>query len=304
MGLVRVKLKSDGSVRVIDANAAYTLIQLKAATYIEGTLPTEIPVETHAFAGCRRLVAIITCHGAKFMEQADVQRRTWVPQVEKFGFDVRFFLGKSERPPRADEVYLDVDDGYAGLPAKVRAMFGWSVAQGYDYTLKTDDDVYIVAHRLDKAPVAPHDFVGRFRPPSGGYPAEYASGFAYWLSKKAAGHVANAPLNGDWAEDRYVANVLAIEGVYGMMDGESYVAPSPPLSVDVIARSGVSGATVLCQFNAKELQRMHNLFSAKVNMPLMPYTLKPAPQYRCTLPHLMRAPMDKIPNRPEGSNVG
>ncbi|VVB51627.1 Galactosyltransferase [uncultured archaeon] len=296
MGLVRVKLKSNGSTPVLDAGAAYTLIKLGAATYIEGTLPTEVPVETTGFGQAKRLIAIITCHGRKFLEQAESQRLTWVPECAKYGFDVRFFLGKSERPAREDEIYLDVDDGYAGLPAKVRAMFAWSVEHGYDYTLKTDDDVYIIPYRLDKAPVAPHDFVGRFRVPSGGYPAEYASGFAYWLSKKAAGHVANAPLNPDWAEDRYVANALAIEGIFGMSDWISYVAPAPPLAPDVIIRCGISAATVFCQFNAKEMGRMHLLFKSRPAM-FSPPTLREAPRRPCTLEQLMKPCQDKIPNR-------
>src|SRR5579864_1077075 len=150
MAYVRVKLKSDGSVRVLDSNAAYTLIQLNAATYIEGQLPTDVPVAVEEFNGARRLVAIVTCHKDKFIEQAEIQRQTWVPLCAKYGIDVKFFLGQSTRAPREDEVYLDVDDGYAGLPAKVQAMLAWAVAQGYDYILKTDDDVYIVPGRLNK----------------------------------------------------------------------------------------------------------------------------------------------------------
>lgn len=298
MAYVRVRLKSDNSIRVLDSHAADTLIKMNAAIYIEGILPSGSPVEATDFTSSKRLIAITSCHGQKFLEQAEAQRNTWIPQARTLGFDVLFFLARAARPPRGDEVYLDVADDYAGLPAKVQAMFSWSYEHGYDYTLKTDDDVYIVASRLDKVPVAPHDFVGWFRPPSGGYPAEYASGFAYWLSKKAAGHVARAPLNKDWAEDRYVANALAVEGIYGMSDTRNYVAPSPPLCADVIARSNVSGATVFCQFTAKELYRMHLLFQAKGAPAASVSTLKPAPQYGCRIWHLLKEPTDKIPNRP------
>jgi hypothetical protein len=296
---VKIRLHRDGSTRVVDSRAAYTLIQLKAATYLEGQLPAAAPVQTITFPpNTRRLIGITTCHGKKFLEQAEVQRQTWVPLCAAHGIDVRFFLGKSERPAREDEVYLDVGDGYAGLPAKVQAMFAWSVAQGYDYTLKTDDDVYIIPERLDRVPVAPHDFVGRFRVPSGGYPAEYASGFAYWLSKRAAEVVSKSQLNSDWAEDRWVANVLAIAGIYGMSDWTSYVAPCPPVLPDVISRCGVNVAAVFCQFNAAQLYRMHAIFKGR---PLVspPTTLVQAPRYTCTIEELMQPHKDTMPNRPE-----
>ena len=55
------------------------------------------------------------------------------------------------------------------------------------------------------------------------------SGFGYWLSRRAMEVVAKARHNGDWAEDRWVANVLANAGIYGMNDGLTYVAPGPQL---------------------------------------------------------------------------
>lgn len=302
MALVRVKLKSDNSVRILDSHAAYTLIQLNAATYIEGQLPTTAPVDVESFSKSKRLIAILTCHKQKFLDQAEAQRQTWIPACAKLGMDVKFFLGQSDRPAREDEVYLDVDDGYGGLPAKVKAMFAWSVAHDYHYTLKTDDDVYIIPGRLDKVPVAPHDFVGRFRVPSGGYPAEYASGFAYWLSKRAAAVVAASPLNTDWAEDRWVANALALQSIYGMSDWVNYVAPNPPVAPDVIGRCNINVATVFCQFNARELHRMHVIFKDRSSF-VPPHALRPAPRYECTEERLMRGPNDKIPNRPEVPHV-
>ena len=61
----------------------------------------------------KTLLALITCHTRQAYAQA--QRETWIPSIPP-GLDYKFFLGPSERIPREDEVFVQCDDSYWGLP--------------------------------------------------------------------------------------------------------------------------------------------------------------------------------------------
>ncbi len=150
------------------------------------------------------LMAVMTC--AKFQSRADAQRATWVPFVK--GADVVFFVGTEQSP---GAVTLDVPDDYWHLPHKVQAMCTWALARGYKHLFKIDDDVYVHPGRLLRSDYQ-HDYVGPERGPSGGFPAPYSSGFAYWLSRRSMQLVADAEID-DPAEDRWVGNVLRRAGI-------------------------------------------------------------------------------------------
>lgn len=120
-----------------------------------------------------------------------------------------------------EEVRLDVPDDYEHFRPKVQAMFRWAVDQGYDFVFKTDDDVLVIPQRLFSG-FTHHDYAGRVRGPSqenvapqiyGRAEAPFCSGFGYWLSNRAARIVANAPDNGDWAEDRFAGQALFRAGI-------------------------------------------------------------------------------------------
>jgi hypothetical protein len=152
------------------------------------------------------LLAVVNCHTRLAYQQCI--RDTWLPLVN--GADVRFFLGPSTREPQADEVFLDCDDSYQGLPSKVRAIARWALAQGYDYVLKIDDDVVVVPHKLLASNFQSYDFVGHrndIRP----YPVPY--GFCYWLSKRSMQLVAVAELPRDNNDEVYVTSVLSKDGI-------------------------------------------------------------------------------------------
>ena len=150
----------------------------------------------------KMLIAVVTCHARR--NQAVAQRFTWARDQE----NVRFFLGGGE-PEHSKEVILPVDDSYTGLPAKVKAVMGWARENGYDSVLKIDDDVYLVIDRILRAGFFHHDYVGNFRARNGSYPHDYASGFAYYLSGRAVGIIADADLTEDTMEDRWVGSVLS-----------------------------------------------------------------------------------------------
>ena len=149
------------------------------------------------------LIAVITCQ--KRRHHADAIRATWA----KGRSDVRFFIGGGIKE-RDDEVILDVDDSYRGLPEKVRASMDWAITNCWiGGVLKVDDDTYIVPQRFAKLHPEYYDYIGNFREHTGNYPYDYASGFAYYLSDRARDIIAVEPLTEDRNEDRWVGNSLA-----------------------------------------------------------------------------------------------
>jgi hypothetical protein len=208
----------------------------------------------------RKLIAVVTCDDFRFRERANAQRETWVPEIKNA--DVKFFLGRTSRNSDSDEIILDVDDGYKELPAKVQGVCRWALDNGYDYIFKTDDDVYINVPSFETLSPAPYDYVGRFRGPSDPHhPWDYASGFGYWLSRRAMQIVVDSPLDeAEWAEDRWVAKVLQQAGIQGYTDDGSYVVAYPPLLPETIVSGGIRNASIFCQFPPVMLKRLHSLF--------------------------------------------
>lgn len=166
------------------------------------------------------LIAIVTCH--RFKNRADGQRATWIPEVK--GMDYKFFLGSGgDRPPGADEVFLDVNDDYPSLPWKVRAVMKWADEHGYDCVLKCDDDTFICPEKLE-LPLTPYE--GRVNHshvrliPNG-----WCSGFAYWLAGIGLKAVAYAEEPTTGAEDLWTGIVLNKTG-FRPRDLKSFIALS------------------------------------------------------------------------------
>jgi len=194
-------------------------------------------------------MAIVTCE--KFKHRADAQRATWIPQIK--GADVKFFLAKQPRDPLPDEVFLDVPDDYKSLPIKVKHMFIWARANGYIRTMKLDDDTYVHPTRMLAALPYDRDYVGFLNATP---PRPWCSGFCYWLSARAMGIVADAPIpEGEWAEDRWVGGVLHQHGIYPSYDPRySLIIPGwrmPDFKTLV--------AVCDCFENPKSLQELQNM---------------------------------------------
>lgn len=161
------------------------------------------------------LCAICACWWRE--DYTNWQRQTWATQIP--GIDVKFFFGRGwQRDPQPDEVFLDCADNYKGLPEKVQKTFQWALDNGYDWTFKTDDDIFVVLERLKEA-VPEHDYVGRYWEPSHGFPYGFVSGAAYWISSRAMDIVSNSLLNECEAEDRWVAGCLGPHDIIGKHDG-------------------------------------------------------------------------------------
>lgn len=221
------------------------------------------------------LIAIVTCH--RYRERAKAQRDTWIPDVAPAALatghnvDVRFFLGRPDKPHtlQADEVQVDADDGYLGLPEKTREVYRWALAQGYDFVFKADDDSYVVPSRLLTSGFEQHDYSGRLRGPSGRYPAPYASGFGYWVSARAIRILAEASIDGTLpnerhqAEDRWVGNTLQSAGIECHPNIWHVVVKSSKNKVCFMEapREG-NEVIVACEFEPNVMHRVHQQWKA------------------------------------------
>lgn len=220
------------------------------------------------------LIGVTTCHTPKYAPKVQAQRETWVRDADAL-IDVRFFYGglPSNRPidEHGDEIFLTAsDDSYLGRPSKIRGMCRWALAAGYDWTLKTDDDVYIDIPTLMRVnPVHPDlDYVGRgvttkdFAK-SADYCRSFASGFAYWLSRKAMQVIADTP---DFAglEDRWVAEQLNAAGIKLTWDNERYVACYPGIEPPGVWRlPATRNGAAFCEFGPAKMREMHACNTAR-----------------------------------------
>lgn len=144
------------------------------------------------------LVALETCTNPKYAERRALIASTWGARLKPL-FTFMEFDGPS----------LGVGDGYQDLPAKTKAICAYARDHGYDWVMIVDDDVYLRAERLT-APIT-GDYVGSVTDNST-VPA-YCYGAFYWLSKRAMGIVADAPLTTQLAEDQWVGDVMREHGI-------------------------------------------------------------------------------------------
>ena len=89
----------------------------------------------------KTLIAVVSAHHR--IHWRDCIRDTWLPLVPVTQADVKFFMGRGDSLLKNDEVTLNCDDSYLGLPEKVREIARWALSHGYDYMLKCDDDTVI-----------------------------------------------------------------------------------------------------------------------------------------------------------------
>lgn len=156
----------------------------------------------------RLLIAIISCHTR--MSYVQAQRETWIPRIP-FGVDYKVFLGPSDRNPLSDEVFLQCDDSYQGLPSKVRAVMAWAYDQGYDYVAKCDDDVILNPSEFLHSGYQHHDFNGHTNNDKASVKIPW--GFLYTLSRKSMEIMENAQLPHDFNDEAWCANTLAQHGI-------------------------------------------------------------------------------------------
>jgi hypothetical protein len=195
----------------------------------------------------RVLLAIISCHKRRHF--VDAQRATWLAGLSNA--DYRIFLGiPTAFEAGADEVVLDVDDSYAGLPEKVKAAYAWALNEQYDYVLKMDDDNVLFPDRFLASGFEKWDYTGT----PGSELKDFAAGFCYCLSARAMKAVVRYPFCTQLGEDRWVAQAIMNDRLAFHADKRYRFVSAPPrytatrIPTDTIA---------CCEFNPAEMRQLH-----------------------------------------------
>jgi hypothetical protein len=183
------------------------------------------------------LLSVVTCH--KRPEFSNAVRSTWY-QLRDHQADVKFFIGREgEGPYREDEVVLDCDDSYLGLPNKVQEIIRWAYDHGYDFVAKIDDDVVVNPQAYMASDFQEHDFVGPQNPWVKAGEIRTPWGFFYTLSRRAMKLVIDAPLPGRQGsthtyshgnDEAWISTVLHINGVFLHEDPRYFLHRGVPLT--------------------------------------------------------------------------
>lgn len=188
----------------------------------------------------KALICIASWVGGALRGENQALRDTWLTNLPK-GIDYRFFIGDGtptgedettlftsfqrtdfgyakkalasmrtpqHYTPQQDEVILHTPDDYARFAYKMRAEYRWAFEQGYDYTFSIGSDIYVDAKRLIDSGFEQHDYCGKLA----GINPDYAGGGGYWLSRRALANIVDKPVT-DWAEDRWVGQVMRTSGI-------------------------------------------------------------------------------------------
>lgn len=190
---------------------------------------------------------------------ADGQRRTWIKDIPK-EIDYKYFFGNDlTREPKYDEVFVNCSDDYRSLPAKVYHALKWALDNGYDYIMKTDDDVYIRPERLLTSGFENHDYVGRIY-------TTYACGLAYWLSAKAAKFVVDAGEPPLGLEDVWVGKIMQNAGIQVKHDERFCLAIRSGSRISNKAIPEFNNDIILSgEFTGNGMNEPHDLWKASVN---------------------------------------
>jgi hypothetical protein len=104
------------------------------------------------------------------------------------GADVRFFLGRGNENPEADEIVFDVGDDWENLPGKVRGALQWALDRGYEYIFKCDSDTFVDVPKLLASGFEQHQYCGLMGDEGAGKGIAHcpSGGVGWWLSARAA----------------------------------------------------------------------------------------------------------------------
>ena len=172
------------------------------------------------------LIAIISCARDVANGVNQAIRETWIPNLRKYGYEYRFFVGVGPTPKeedlhpgfladadyyrkikypgcdekallredllKGDEILVPCDDSWLFLPYKVMESRRWAMEQGYDFVFKIDVDTYLYADRLSQGQFLTYDYWGGVRTEHNNF--IYAGGSGYMLSKKAYSLTVDAPI--------------------------------------------------------------------------------------------------------------
>jgi hypothetical protein len=154
------------------------------------------------------LIAITTCEQYRRDGTNDAVRDTWLKSLDRDKANAIFFTGDDSWDTLSHaEVRLDVPDDYEAVTNKTIESVRWALNRGYEFIFRTYPDVYIRPERLIDALMPDKAYVGY--PMMGANGVPYASGGAgYWLRAAEAAYLLDTMVPYDWAEDRWVGNVM------------------------------------------------------------------------------------------------
>jgi galactosyltransferase len=165
----------------------------------------------------KTLIAILTC--SRYLDRRNAVRDTWMAWVEKLNPDVtvKFFSGKE--PCLADDsmgdiIHLYCPDTYDELPQKTLKLIEYTVANGFDRLVKTDDDTFLMPLPEYLAFLSEGDAVGNVRqhPPHNDM-VDYLQGGCYSLSRRAMEAILAHGLPKTGLEDGNVGKALKSSGI-------------------------------------------------------------------------------------------
>ena len=108
--------------------------------------------------------------------------------------------------PQADEIVLQCPDDYVHISVKVREMFRWAYAHGYDFVFKCETDTYVELARLMRSGFEKHDFIGG---PNGRC---VAGGAGWWVSRKTMALVLDEQVKG-FGDDCWFPIIAQAKGI-------------------------------------------------------------------------------------------
>jgi len=175
------------------------------------------------------LIAITSYEKARHNGMNDAVRDTWLKAVDRSRADVIFFSGHGTTAPlQDDEVYVNAGDDYENVTNKVIESTRWALNSEYEHIFRTYPDVYIRPERLLAAHIPEKGYLGH--PMLGSNGVAYASGGAsYWLRAREAAFLLDTVMPYDWADDRWVGNVMHSNGVTLWSDFRFSPIARPPL---------------------------------------------------------------------------
>lgn len=187
------------------------------------------------------LVGIVSCNADDRNGNNEAVRQTWFPHSQAI-FETRFFVGLGDNPLNSDTIQLAVQDDYNSLPYKVQGMAAYALANDFDFMYKCDRDTYVVPGRLRACGFERENYYGHFplhpvegpitSPPDPAGHYVYASGgCGYILSRRAMEILVKTEIT-DWAEDRWVGDTMAKNGISGYHDRRFWFKPSAQTSLD------------------------------------------------------------------------
>lgn len=191
---------------------------------------------TTGIAKPKVLIVISTCELFHQNGNNDAVRETWAKDVAAVeGLDYKFFTGGTAH--RDDEIHVNVPDDYQHVTYKTVESRRWAIAHGYDFVFQTFPDVYLRPERLMAALDTKKDYIGHAM--IDGHP--YASGGAgYWQSRAAAEALLLEGSPWDWAEDRWVGEIMFKKGFMLWSDQRYSPVPNPPLKRNAMITSHLS----------------------------------------------------------------